>query len=68
MKIQIERELIEWIYEWSMEYKRFEWMSLQEFYTMNANNIEKHLLNKSWKWIPFQKAINIIYSDILDND
>lgn len=61
-------EIIEWIYEWSMNYKRFEWITLQEFYNMNMDSIEKHLLGKSWKWIPFQQALNTIYSDIIDGD
>jgi hypothetical protein len=41
--MKVERKIIEWVYEWSMKYKRFEWMTLKEFYAMNLDEIEKHI-------------------------
>lgn len=61
-------EIIEGLYEWTMEYKRSDWMSLQEFYNMNMDNIERHLLDKHWKWVPLHIAVRIIYSDIVESD
>lgn len=65
MKVTIEREIIEWTYEWSMKYKRFEWMTLQEFYDINVDNLKKYIgkpHEKCWR------TIAIIYSDIIEND
>lgn len=65
--VTIEREVIYGTYCSKLDYIYFQWMTEQEFYDRNRLPIKKYL-KKNFIWIEFQRALNCIYSDIVEWD
>jgi len=52
---------VEWVYEWTMKYKWYDWICIEDFYDYNQKAIDKHLKNSSL-------TLRNIFDDIRDED
>jgi len=60
---------IEWTYEGTMKYKRYNGMWYQKFYDVNKEEIEKYMTKKCVVTEKmFQERMKIMYTDIIEWD
>lgn len=55
-------EWTKWVYEWTMKYKWYYWIDIEDFYFINKEEIDKHLKNS------FTITLRNIYDDIREDD
>lgn len=55
-------EWTKWLYEWTMKYKWYYWIDIEDFYFINKKEIDKHLKNN------FTMTLRNIYDDIREDD
>lgn len=54
-------EWTKWVYEWTMKYKWYYWIDIEDFYFINKEEIDKHISNNWW-------ILRNIYDDIREDD
>jgi len=55
-------EWTKWIYEWTMKYKWYYWIDIEDFYFINKEELDKHLKKN------FTMTLRNIYDDIREDD
>ena len=55
-------EWTKWVYEWTMKYKWYYWIDIEDFYFINKEEIDKHLKKN------FTITLRNIYDDIREDD
>lgn len=55
-------EWTKWVYEWTMKYKWYYWIDIEDFYIINKEELDKHLKKN------FTMTLRNIYDDIREDD
>ena len=63
-----EKKVIEGVYCDKMKYKRFDWMTKQQFYDMNKTEVEDYIMEKYPNETNRHYIFGIVYSDIMEWD